>query len=157
VTNRCDLSCWYCFFFAKEGEPIYEPTLEQIRAMLRNMKNEKPVGANAVQLTGGEPSLREDIVDIVRIAKEEGYDHIQFNTDGINFSKNPRLIKDLRKAGVNVSYLSFDGVTPETNPKNYWEIPDILENCRKYKMQIVLVPTIIKGVNDHSLEECHVN
>jgi len=151
VTNRCDLSCWYCFFFAKEGEPIYEPTLEQIRAMLRNMKNEKPVEANAVQLTGGEPSLREDIIDIVKIAKEEGYDHIQFNTDGINFSKNPRLIKDLREAGVNVSYLSFDGVTPETNPKNYWEIPDILENCRKYNMQIVLVPTIIKGVNDHEV------
>ena len=41
ATNRCDLSCWYCFFFAKKGEAIYEPTLEQIRMMLRRIKNQK--------------------------------------------------------------------------------------------------------------------
>jgi len=155
VTNRCDLSCWYCFFFAKEGESIYEPGLGYIRAMLRNMKNEKPVGANAVQLTGGEPCLREDIVDIVKIAKEEGYDHVQFNTNGIEFSKNLQLVKDITRAGSNgggvVVYLSFDGVTPETNPKNYWEIPDALENCRKAGLHVVLVPTVIGGINDHEL------
>ena len=44
VTNRCDLSCWYCFFYAKENEPIYEPTQDQVRMMLRRMRNEKPVG-----------------------------------------------------------------------------------------------------------------
>jgi uncharacterized radical SAM superfamily Fe-S cluster-containing enzyme len=152
LTNRCDLSCWYCFFFAKEGEAIYEPSLEQIRMMLRRMKNQRPVPCNAVQLTGGEPTLRDDLIDIVKIAREEGFDHVQLNTDGINLSRNPRLIKDLKKAGVNVIYLSFDGLTPETNPKNYWEIPDIIENCRKVKgIGIVLVPTIIGGVNDHEL------
>jgi len=151
VTNRCDLSCWYCFFFAKKGEAIYEPSLEQMRSMLRNMKNQRPIGANAVQLTGGEPALREDIVDIVRIAREEGYEHIQFNTNGIKFSKDLKFVGDLKKAGVNVVYMSFDGVTPETNPKNYWEIPDALENCRKIDVQIVLVPTVIGGVNDHEI------
>jgi hypothetical protein len=155
VTNRCDLSCWYCFFFAKEGEAIYEPSLEQIRMMLRRMKNQKPVACNAVQITGGEPTLRDDIVDIVRICKEEGFDHVQFNTNGIEFSRNLKLIQDLKKAGGPkgsiIAYLSFDGLSPETNPKNYWEIPDILENCRKAKFQIVLVPTLIKGVNDHEL------
>jgi len=155
ATNRCDLSCWYCFFFAKKGEAIYEPTLEQIRMMLRRMKNQKPVPCNAIQITGGEPTLREDIVEIIKICKEEGYDHVQFNTNGIEFSRNLKLIKDLRKAaekdGSIIAYLSFDGVTPETNPKNYWEIPDILENCRKAGFQIVLVPTVIGGVNDHEL------
>jgi hypothetical protein len=155
VTNRCNLSCWYCFFFAKEGEAIYEPTLEQIRMMLRKMKNQKPVPCNAVQITGGEPTLRKDIVEIVKICKEEGYDHVQFNTNGIEFSKNLKLINDLKKAAGNkgsiIAYLSFDGLTPETNPKNYWEIPDILENCRKAGFQLVLVPTVIKGINDHEL------
>jgi len=155
VTNRCDLSCWYCFFFAKEGEAIYEPTLEQIRMMLRRMKNQKPVPCNAVQITGGEPTLRKDVVEIVKICKEEGYDHVQFNTNGIEFSKNLKLVKDIKKAGGNtgsiIVYLSFDGVTPETNPKNYWEMPDIIENCRRVGLQIVLVPTIIGRVNDHEL------
>ncbi len=31
ITNRCHLSCWYCFFYAKEGEAIYEPSMAEIR------------------------------------------------------------------------------------------------------------------------------
>jgi len=151
LTNRCNLSCWYCFFYAKKGESIYEPSLGHIREMLRHMKNQKPVGANAIQFTGGEPSLRDDIIEIVKIAREEGYEHVQFNTNGIDFSRNFKLVKDLKEAGVNVVYMSFDGVTPKTNPKNYWEIPDALENCRKVGLYVVLVPTLINGVNDHEI------
>jgi len=151
LTNRCDSNCWYCFFYAKKGESIYEPSLNQIRKMLRRMKNQKPVGTNAVQFTGGEPSLRGDIIEITKIAREEGYDHVQFNTNGIRFSKNLNLVKNLKKAGANVVYMSFDGVTPETNPKNYWEIPDALDNCRKAGLYVVLVPTLINGINDHEL------
>ncbi|ASJ13347.1 tetraether lipid synthase Tes [Thermococcus thioreducens] len=152
LTNRCNLSCWYCFFYAKEGQPIYEPTLEQIRMMLRNAKKEHPIGANAVQLTGGEPTLREDLIEIIRIAKEEGYDHVQLNTDGIKLAFEPELVREIRKAGVNVLYLSYDGMTPQTNWKNHWEIPLIFENVRKASGPgIVLVPTTIRNVNDHEL------
>lgn len=151
LTNRCDLNCWYCFFYAKEGEPIYEPTMDQIKFMLKRMKDEKPIGANAVQLTGGEPTLREDLTDIIKAATEIGYDHVQVNTNGINISKNPELAKAIADAGSHILYMSFDGVTPETNPKNYWEAQDAIENCRKAGIAIVLVPTVIGGVNDHEL------
>jgi uncharacterized radical SAM superfamily Fe-S cluster-containing enzyme len=57
----------------------------------------------------------------------------------------------LKEAGVGTVYMSFDGVTPETNPKNYWEIPDALDNCRKVGLHIVLVPTLIKGINDQEI------
>jgi len=148
VTNRCDLQCFYCFFYAKAMGYVYEPSLDQIRMMLRKMREERPVRCNAVQLTGGEPTMREDIVDIIKIAKEEGYDHVQLNTNGINISKNLQLTKDVRKAGINTIYLSFDGTTAKTNPKNHREMPKILENCRKANMGIVLVPTVINTVND---------
>jgi len=151
VTNRCDLSCWYCFFYAQKMGYVYDPTQAQIRAMLRTMKSEQPVPANAIQLTGGEPCLREDIVEIIQIAKEEGYDHVQLNTNGIRFSSDPDFAVRARAAGVNVIYLSFDGMTPTTNPKNHWEIPRVLDNCRKCGMGIVFVPTVIRGVNDHEL------
>ena len=152
LTNRCNLSCWYCFFYAKEGQPIYEPTLEQIRMMLRNAKKQYPVGANAVQLTGGEPTLREDLIEIIKIAKEEGYDHVQLNTDGIKLAFEPELVKKVREAGVNTLYMSYDGMTPQTNWKNHWEVPLIFENVRKAGGPgIVLVPTTIRNVNDHEL------
>ena len=141
-----------CFFYAREGQPIYEPTLEQIRMMLRNAKKEIPIGATAVQFTGGEPTLREDLVEIIKIAKEEGYDHIQLNTDGIRLAFEPELVKKIREAGVNTLYLSYDGMTPQTNWKNHWEIPLIFENVRKAGGPgIVFVPTTIRNVNDHEL------
>ncbi len=151
VTNRCDLACWYCFFYAKEGSKIYEPSLEQFREMLRNLRNERPIATNAVQFTGGEPALRDDIIDIIKIAKEEGFDHVQFNTNGIRLCHDATLAERLRMAGVNTVYLSFDGVTPKTNPKNHWEVPRALENCRKAGLGVVLVPTVIRGINDHEI------
>jgi len=152
LTNRCNLSCWYCFFYAREGQPIYEPTLEQIRMMLRNAKKEQTIGANAVQFTGGEPTLRDDLIEIFKIAKEEGYSHIQLNTDGIKLAFDPELVRKIREVGVNTLYLSYDGMTPQTNWKNHWEIPLIFDNVRKAGGPgIVLVPTAIRNVNDHEL------
>ncbi len=141
-----------CFFYAKEGQPIYEPTLDQIRMMLRNAKREQDIGANAIQFTGGEPTLRDDLIEILKIAKEEGYDHVQLNTDGIKLAFDPELARKIREVGVNTLYLSYDGMTPQTNWKNHWEIPLIFENVRKAGGPgIVLVPTAVRNVNDHEL------
>ncbi len=159
VTNRCDLSCWYCFFYAEKAGYVYEPTLEQIRYMIRQLK--KQGKTMAVQLTGGEPTLREDLVDIIRLLKEEGVRHIQLNTHGIKFARlwferGPeyavKYARELREAGVNTVYLSFDGVTPRANPKNHWEVPYTLEVFRRAGMtSVVLVPTVIKTINDNEI------
>ena len=151
VTNRCDLNCWYCFFLAGKAGYVYEPTLEQLRKAVKLVTQEKPVPCNAIQITGGEPSLRDDIIDIIRMIKEEGVDHVQYNTNGIRLAKDPEFAAKLREAGVNTVYLSFDGVTPKTNPKNHWEIPYVLENSRKAGLGIVLVPTVIKSTNEHEI------
>jgi 7,8-dihydro-6-hydroxymethylpterin dimethyltransferase len=148
VTNRCDLSCWYCFFYAKAGDPIYEPSVEQIRLMLKNLKSESPVPCNAVQLTGGEPTLRDDLLDIIKVAKEEGFEHVQLNTTGMTIAFVDGYAEKLKKAGVSTLYVSFDGTTQKSNPKNHFEMPKTIEACRKAKLGIVLVPTLIKGVND---------
>jgi len=150
ATNRCDLSCWYCFFYAERANIVYEPTLEQYREMIRVLAKQHPIGARALQLTGGEPMLRDDLVELVRIAKEEGIDHIQLNTHGIRFLRpdGVELTRKLKSAGLNTVYLSFDGVSPGKNPKNHWEVPYILDNLRKGGMRsVVLVPTVIRGWN----------
>lgn len=151
LTNRCDLACWYCFFYAKRSGYVYEPTIEQIVEMVRTARNLKPIGANAVQLTGGEPTLRDDLIEIIKAIKAEGIDHVQLNTNGIRLARDPELAIRVREAGVNTIYLSFDGVDEKTNPKNHHEVPKVLENCRRAGLGIVLVPTVIKGVNDHQL------
>jgi uncharacterized radical SAM superfamily Fe-S cluster-containing enzyme len=150
LTNRCHLSCWYCFFYAKEGEPIYEPSIEQIEKMLRMLRSLKPVAPNAIQYTGGEPTLRKDLVEIIQLTKKLGFTHIQLNTTGINLM-DKEYTKKLKDAGVNVLYMSFDGVDKNINTKNHWEVPYILESARYAKLGIVLVPTVINTWNDHEL------
>ncbi|MCC6029177.1 MAG: radical SAM protein [Candidatus Korarchaeum sp.] len=152
VTNRCNMDCWYCFFYAEKMGYVYEPSLEEIDRMIDLMLKEKPAHGNAVQITGGEPLLRDDIVEIVRLLKRKGVTHIQLNTEGIAFLEKPWLMKELREAGVNTIYFSFDGVTPIANPKTHWETPYILDLARKSSMtSIVLVPTVIKGINDREV------
>ena len=152
LTNRCDLSCWYCFFYAQKAGYVYEPEIKTIKEMVRKAKAQnQPIGIKAIQLTGGEPTLREDLVDIVKMIKKEGIEHIQLNTNGLRMAKEPKLADKLKKAGINLLYLSFDGVDKESNPKNFDFIQQILENCRIADLNIVLVPTIIKSVNDNQL------
>ncbi len=163
LTNRCDLTCWYCFFYADKVGYVYEPTLEQIKTMVEAaMKQGVPL---AVQLTGGEPTLRKDLRDIVKLLREMGVRHIQLNTHGIRFAelylqdkqKAIEYVRSLRylddgRVGVNTVYLSFDGVTPLTNPKNHWEVPYTLAAFRGGGLtSVVLVPTVIKNWNLHEV------
>ena len=161
ATNRCDLQCWYCFFYAEKAGFVYEPSIEEIIDMVRTLRKQRPWIPNAIQLTGGEPLLRKDLVEIIRRIREEGITHIQLNTNGIAIARMwlekgeeeaVHYVRKLREAGVNTVYLSFDGVTPKTNPKNHWEIPFILEAFKRGGMtSVVFVPTVINNYNVHEL------
>lgn len=162
VTNRCDLSCYYCFFYSERAGYVYEPSLEQIRFMARQLRRQVNGTSihSCVQITGGEPTVRGDLVDVVRVLKEEGIDYIQLNTNGIaiarRFIDNPDdgvgYVRALREAGVSVIYMSFDGITPRVNWKNHYETPFSLEAFRRAGLpNVVLVPTVLRTVNDHEL------
>ena len=158
VTNRCNLRCPVCFANAAAAGFLYEPTKEEIRQMLRNLRNLKPHPCPAIQYAGGEPTVRKDIIELIEMAKEEGFTHVQIATNGIRIAKRENLAKDLKAAGLNTVYLSFEGVTSEPYIKNKGRdlLPDKLqaiENCRKAGLGVVLVPTLVKGVNDNQVGE----
>ena len=154
VTNRCNLACPICFAHAGATGYLYEPTQEQIKEMLLNLKRNLPVPTNALQFSGGEPTIREDLPDLIQMAKEVGIDHIEVNTNGIRISKDPEYLKSLIDAGVSTFYLQFDGLTPEPyiQARGLDLLPvkkKAIENARKVGCDsIVLVPTLVRGVND---------
>lgn len=156
VTNRCNMRCPVCFANAAVSKSLYEPTYEEIRGMLQNLRNNRPVPTPAIQYAGGEPTVRKDLVDLIKLAKEEGFTHTQIATNGIKLAKNQNLAKELKEVGLNTVYLQFDGITEEP----YLKIRnrdllstklEAIENCRKVNLGIVLVPTLIKGINDQQV------
>jgi uncharacterized radical SAM superfamily Fe-S cluster-containing enzyme len=156
VTNRCNLRCPVCFANAAAAGYLYEPTKDEIRQMLKNLRSLKPHPCPAIQYAGGEPTVRKDIVELIEMAKEEGFTHVQIATNGIRLAKRENLAKQLKEAGLNTVYVSFEGVTPEPYIKNKGRnlLPDkiqAIENCRKAGLGIVLVPTLVKGVNDNQV------
>lgn len=154
VTNRCNQSCPVCFANASASGYLYEPSISQIRAMMQMLRDEKPVPCPAVQLSGGEPTMREDIVEIVNMAHAFNFTQIQMATNGIKLSRSIDLCRRLNDAGLHTVYLQFDGVTAEPYIINrgFNALPikiKAIENCRKGGLTSVnLVPTLAKGVND---------
>jgi uncharacterized radical SAM superfamily Fe-S cluster-containing enzyme len=157
VTNRCNLKCPVCFANAAAAGYVYEPTKEEIAGMIANLRANQPVPADALQFSGGEPTIRNDLFDLIRKAKELGIHHVEVNTNGVRISQDPEYAKQLKAAGVSTIYLQFDGLTPDVY--KFIRGLDLLEmkmkaieNLRAAGYNsIVLVVTLVKGVNDSQL------
>ena len=152
LTNRCNLNCDFCFANARVCGYVYEPTFEEVDQMLTMLRSEKPNPTPAVQFAGGEPTLREDLPDLVRLAKKKGFLQVQIATNGILLAKDPNYAQVLKDAGVSTIYLHFDGMSKETNFKIKKDLQAV-ENCKAVGLGMVLVPTIIGGFNDHEVGE----
>jgi len=172
VTNACNLQCSICFAYAGKIGYLYQPDLQTIEEMLDDLRKNLPVPPPAIQFSGGEPTVRPDLPDIIRIAKKKGFRHIEVNTNGVRLADEKDgvdYIRELKNAGMGTFYLSFDGVTPEPYvgrapshldqqgrleyAKWLFEVKQrAVENCRQANQKsVVLVPVIVKGMNDHQL------
>ena len=132
VTNRCNMRCPVCFANAGTAGYVYEPTIEQIDRMLETATRiNLPKGIHALQLSGGEPTVREDLPEIVRLVKHHGINHIEVNTNGLKVG-DPQTgadyLKTLMDAGISTLYLQFDGLTPD--PRLVARVPGSDENGR---------------------------
>jgi hypothetical protein len=107
----------------------------------------------AVQLTGGEPTTRRDLPQIIKMGREKGFWGIEVNTNGLVISSRPGYLEELRDAGLTGVYLSFDGLTGDVYEKTCGrDILDVklkvVERCREVGLPLVLSVAVVAGVND---------
>jgi len=155
LTNRCNLTCPVCFANANVQGYLYEPSFEQVRLMLKTLRDQRPTPNRVVQFSGGEPTLHPQFHDILRLAAEMGFTHIQAATNGIKFA-DLEFAQKAQEAGLHTLYLQFDGVSDEvylrTRGQRLAEMKlKVIENCRQAGLKIIFVPTIVKGINDHQI------
>lgn len=100
---RCNNSCVFCY--EKENRDLPDKTTSEIyQEILAAKKNKK----TSVHLIGGEPTIREDIVDIVSFARAEGFKNIQITTNGRMFSY-PEFAKKIIGSGLSNVIFSIHG------------------------------------------------
>ena len=108
VTNRCNLACPICFANASAKGYVVEPSFEEVVRIMEHFRSMKPQPAVLLQFAGGEPSLREDLPDIIRKGKELGFIEAMISTNGIRMAKSLDLVREYRDAGLDAVYLQFD-------------------------------------------------
>jgi uncharacterized radical SAM superfamily Fe-S cluster-containing enzyme len=156
LTNRCNLRCPICFASADAAGYVYEPTYEQVLGMLRTYREMRPAAARAIQFSGGEPTLHPRFLDILKAAKESGFSHLQIATNGLRLAREPDFAKRCEDAGLHDIYLQFDGLTDDIYTKTRGrpllaEKMKAVEQIMATDMKIALVPTIVRGLNDHQV------
>ncbi len=147
ITNRCNVKCFYCHHDGIVPQD-YEMTSNE---MERIVKVAKELGIEKIRLSGGEPLIREDIVDIVAKISSVGFRDISLTTNGVLLTK---YAEDLYKAGLTRVNVSFDTLNPETykfiTKRDY--IEHAMEGIKK-AVKVGLNPVkvnmvIMKGIND---------
>ncbi len=154
VAQSCNLGCPVCFAESTQGDSLGEDleVLDGVFRMVTRYEGAKP--PPTLQLSGGEPTLRDDLPEIAALAAERGIEHIMVDTNGVRIAEDVDYLRRLKDSGAEMLYLQFDGVTGDVYRKIRGA--DLLKtkvkalsNCTKVGIGVVLVPTIIAGVNLH--------
>ena len=106
ITNRCNVDCIYCHH---DGmlESSDEMTPDEIYQVCRIAKS---LGVEKIRLSGGEPLVRRDIVEIVEKINTLGFKDLSITTNGIYLEKYAQTLKD---AGLDRVNVSLDTLDPE--------------------------------------------
>ncbi|MGI6007090.1 MAG: radical SAM (seleno)protein TrsS [Ruminococcus sp.] len=153
VTGRCNLECPICF--ASSGKKAKkDPDLSVIERWY-DMLMEKG-GPFNIQLSGGEPSLRDDIPRMIRMGREKGFTFFQLNSNGIRIAEDRDYVRRLAEAGLNCVFLQFDGFKETTYRQLRGrmlleEKKKAIAACGEAGIGVVLVPTLAYGVNTEEI------
>jgi len=147
VTGKCNLKCEYCF----AGELEHEPDIDELKRAVEIIMSaeDKPL----LQFSGGEPSLRDDLPELISHAREMGCEYTQLNSNGLRLANDEAYVEALARAGLSFVFMQFDGVCDRVyealrGRPLFAEKLRAIEMCDKYNLGVTLVPTIVRGVND---------
>jgi MoaA/NifB/PqqE/SkfB family radical SAM enzyme len=110
LNRKCNTNCIFCYL---HGVPDHcsDFSLSRIRSVLDKGAE---MGLREVYLSGGEPTLREDLAEIISYARRGGYDHIKMMTNGLRLSY-PAYLRRLADAGLDEIAFSLHGGDARTH------------------------------------------
>lgn len=152
ITNRCNVNCVYCHHDGMVTSRE-EMTADELYTICKIAKN---LGVQKIRLSGGEPLIRKDIVEIVEKINSIGFKDISMTSNGILLEKYAQGLKD---AGLNRINVSLDTLNRETY--EFITRKDYLESAKAgilkavevglYPVKINMV--IMKDINQNEVKD----
>ena len=150
ITARCNMNCTFCF---AEPDGAQDPSLDTVKRWINDLTEP---GKTLLQLSGGEPTVRDDLPEIVAYAKQVGCKYVQLNSNGLRLAEDEAFVKRLADAGLSFVFMQFDGVDDAVYEKlrrrPMLEVKKrAIEQCGRYGIGVTLVPVIVPGVNTEQI------
>lgn len=156
VNTACNLDCPICFADSGSGHQDhgFSLSLEQVESMLDAFIRAEGE-PEALQLSGGEPSIHPKILEMLAAAKMRGIPLVMLNTNGVRLARDSRFAPALAELGIHV-YLQFDGFETTTQEAIRGrpltdEKLRALDRCAAAGVSVSLAAAVERDINEHEI------
>jgi len=150
LTERCNLNCSYCHPMSVDYKDNISK--EDVLFLVEQLSN---LGIKKVRLTGGEPLLRSDIIDIIKsIYQIEGIDEVVLTTNGILLKKYAKALFDVnvKRINIGVDTLSDDTFEKITGQRTLDKVLQGIDEAIKIGFNPIKINCVLmNGINDHEI------
>lgn len=155
LTYRCQNKCVFCYAESpNRGTQVHEMTTDEVKVIIDRIFDD--AHCPTVSFTGGEPTLRDDLPELVSYAKSKGM-RVNLITNGLKCA-NPEFVARLKEAGLDSAQVSLEGPTPQVHDlvvrhPGAFELTTQAVHCLREASIHTHTNTTICGSNrDHLLE-----
>ena len=153
VTDKCNMCCNTCYASSGKGK---DKSLDKLKEMIDFAADAEGGRGEVIQISGGEPTLHENIIEIIEHARSR-FQFVMLNTNGIRIAEDENFVEQLSKfKGRFEIYLQFDSFKDEVyktiRGRNLKELKQqAINNLAKYNIPVTLVMTLERGLNDDEI------
>ncbi|MDC0455238.1 radical SAM protein, partial [Candidatus Pelagibacter sp.] len=152
ISDVCNFKCGYCLPDGYKIDKSDNRTFINIEEIGRLARALSELGVSKIRLTGGEPTVRKDFFEIIKIIKENsGIKKTVITTNGYRLDKIANAIKNSGLDGINISIDSLNAATFKkiTGHDRLEEILRGIKNLQKLNFKNIKINAVLlKGVND---------
>ena len=153
VTNTCNLRCPICFTYNR-NDVIYNISVEEMRKTV-DWVIESSQQVDLINITGGEPTLHPDIIDIVRVCKRPEIGRVTMNSNGLRLAHEYHLCEQLADMGIYVilSFNTFDSdISKQLHGRDIIALKlRAIDNLTRAGVKITLLNVMIHNTNEDAI------
>ena len=151
ITDVCNFKCGYCLPNGYQVDKNDKRKFLHLDEIRRLSKCFYLLGVNKIRITGGEPTVRKDFFDVIKVLKfDSGIENIAITTNGYHLDQKSELLVKSGLTGINIS---IDSLNQETfkNITGHDRLPEILRGIQNLQdagfENIKINAVLLNGIN----------